>query len=421
MFFFFTTTTPSPSSKPVRAALPPRKPLDVFSNEQWQSLFFSKLPAEARNMIYSYVFDTGPRELLSVEAPPLSLLLTCHKAYHEASILAFACHAFPISISFESDIPVSLSNATSHLSRQHIEAITSLSLDLGGVYAPSRVRHGPASILSHAALLFPNLQRFEIRILRGKRADDQDYHGYRPLCNDLRKDAVDKHAPSWFHSIIESVTKRYPFQWHVQWQAEWPQLKDDRYYDLLEITNYQGVPCLDLHMSTDAIGNVRGVTPCPCSCDCVRWTSVDIVQETGRRIAIDTVYYGPEDRPLPELDSETLAGIKLGPNAIILRPGDPRLPVKEQTNLSGCFVVTGHGHDVDEEYWESIRRRNGDWRAICKGILKGMVGVAPKQDFLGSKALNRGDWARLNENVQASDIDNEDKTQAVAEQVQIRM
>jgi hypothetical protein len=423
MFSYFTTTAPSPLSKPVRAALPPRKPFKVFSNEQWQSPFFSKLPAEVRNNIYSYAFDTGPRELLSVEAPPLSLLLSCHKAYHEASIVAFACQAFPISIPFDSDIPASLRNATSHLSPQHIEAITALSLNLAGTYASSRIHPGPATVLSYAALFFPNLRRFEIHLLRGKRALDQDYHGLRTLHNDLQKYAVEKYAPPWFDSIIASVTKGYAYQWQsgARWQAEWPQLKDDKYYDLLESINHLRVPCLDLEMSTNAIGNVRGVTPCPCSSDCVRWTSVDIVQETGRRIAIDTVYYGPEDRPLPELDAETLLGARLGPNAIFLQPGDPPLPLTEKTNLSGCFVVTGHGHDADEEYWESVQRRNGDWRALYKGAFRAMLGRAPRQEFLGSKALNRGDWARLRENVQEKGIDKKDETQVGEDQDRIRM
>jgi hypothetical protein len=416
MFSIFTKA--STPSKPVLVPLPPRKPFNTIFNEQWQSPFFSQLPAETRNVIYSYVFDSGPRELLSVEAHPLSMLLTCRKVYQEASILAFACHTFSISVPSHSAMSTSMRDATSHLSPYQIEAITALACDLGGNYVSSRFHLGPSSIILQAISLFPNLRRFEVRILRGRRGPNDNYHRYHFPYQDVRKEAVEKYAPPWFlNSIVEPVTRGCAIYWQPgeRLHAEWPQFEDDTYYDVLETTNYEGSRCLALQMHVDAVVHVRGVTTCPCPCGSVGWTSVDVLQENGRRIAIDTVYYGPEDRPLPEIDAETALLAKWGPKAVILRPGAQPLASNEDLNLSGCFLVTGHGHDADEEYWESIRRRNGDWRALCRGAWKALTVGAPKENLLGSKALNQGDWAMLQETVRASGTGNEDKPQAVEE------
>jgi hypothetical protein len=49
-------------------------------------------------------------------------------------------------------------------------------------------------------------------------------------------------------------------------------------------------------MSPNAVGEVRGVRMCPCQCGKIEWTTADSVQQSGRRIEVDIIYYGP-DRP----------------------------------------------------------------------------------------------------------------------------
>jgi hypothetical protein len=151
------------------------------------------------------------------------------------------------------------------------------------------------------------------------------------------------------------------------------------------------------------VGKVRGAHLCPCLCGNIKWTSVDILPGDERKIAVDTVYYGPEDKPAPTLDADTLQRIRRGPKAVILKSDAPPLTLVEQSSISGGFAVTGYGYDADEEYWDSMRRRNGDWRAYCKGIWRAMTTGPPREDIPGSKALNEGDWARLRNTAEASD------------------
>jgi hypothetical protein len=158
--------TPS-YSKAVVTPLPPRKLFNAPFDQQTQSPFFTRFAAEIRKEIYNYAFQTGGRELLSVEASPLSFLLTCRKVYHEASLLAFGQHTFPISPNFNLEQIDSMRNLKSHLSLQQVESITTLSYDLRSNYGCKHLPYGMAHVLANAILAFPDLKRFEVRLLRG--------------------------------------------------------------------------------------------------------------------------------------------------------------------------------------------------------------------------------------------------------------
>jgi hypothetical protein len=290
MFSIFTKTTKP--FKPVLSPLVPRKPCNSTYDEQRQSSFFTKLPPEIRNEIYSYTFTTEPRESLSLEPHPLSLLLTCRKAYYEASILAFSHYAFSISANLNLTSFVPMRNAIAHLSPHQTYAVTALSHCLRLKYTEVYSVTGTASIITNAILLFPNLKLFEIYLLRGKKEALEIHYssviGGHAYYNAHEK-AIQQHAPHWFHTLLlQRITQGHAYAWQSgeHWKVEWPQLTDDKYFDVLD----DCAPHLTPEMSLDAVDKVRGVHLCPCPCGKTIWTSADIVQETGRRVAIDAIY-----------------------------------------------------------------------------------------------------------------------------------
>jgi hypothetical protein len=407
MFSLFTSKTPTPV-KPVLAPLPPRKPCSSICNEQEQSPFFRRLPAEVRNDIYYYAFDAEPRELLSVEAHPLSMLLTCHKVNHEATNLAFSRLTFPLSTQITPTVFGSMRHATLHLSTDQVDAITAVSYDQRGALAGHRQRSGHISempdILTNAILLFPSLRRFEIRNLRIRnvlRTPHQDaYLG--PNVNrgphaDLA--VIEKYAPYWFVKVLEGTIHGHAYAWQSRerWTIDWPQLKDSHYLSISHHENCHGGVFYKISTSTEAVGAVRGVHLCPCSCNGVEWTSADLVQETGRIITVEFVYYGPEERPLPKLDEIMSLKARLGPRVVFLKEGTAPLDVTEGPGSLSVRGPTSFEYAADEEYWKEIRWRNGKlgagWRDWWWAVTQGPVA----RSLPGSKALGEGDWAWVEE------------------------
>jgi hypothetical protein len=150
-------------------------------------------------------------------------------------------------------------------------------------------------------------------------------------------------------------------------------------------------------MDPGAVGNVYGVKMCPCNCGNVEWVSANLVQETGRRVTVDLIYYGPEYRPLPLLDADTALRIRMGPKAVILQENAPSLELQELACHGGEVSVQGYAYDPDDDYWEDKRRRNGDWVALCRGVWQRFTNGSERSENsdLGSRALNQGDWARM--------------------------
>jgi hypothetical protein len=226
------------------------------------------------------------------------------------------------------------------------------------------------------------------------------------MSGDERNEPWIKYAPYWFLSCVNGWAKEYhAFSWREgeSWKVEWPQLEDDKHLVFVNDYDRQGRPCRLSHMGPDAAGEVRGVNMCPCRCGIVEWTSADLVQETGRRVSVDTVYYGPKDRQTRSIDdTETLLKIKHGPKAVILRESQcTSAQLKDQPSSQSPKSLA---FDADDVYWENLRIKNGDWGAMCRVAWRNMMGQSVQERFPGSKAWADGDWAKRDAIVQEMDV-----------------
>jgi hypothetical protein len=345
-------------------AIPPRQPCVSTCDTQIQSPLLSILPGEIRNAIYQYVFTPATSEPDFASAYPLSLLLTCHRINHEASTLAFHYHNFELARNDRRDTFIAKRASTAHLSTAQVNTISMVSCDLRRDYT-ARQNAIVAPIICNTILMFQSLARFEIRIMHGKKSH-LTLHGsrYHPrmsaATHDLQVIGPSKYAPIWFsESIVKRITGRETYAWQdgEHWDARWPQLEHDEYLDLTAGTDAGGRNVLIPNMSVDAVGNLRGVHMCPCSCGEVCWLSVDLVQQTGRTVAIDTVFYGQEEKPLAEVEREIILRSRVGLDVVILTPGVTSASV-ESSHVSVTADAGSISYNADEEYWEALRRKN---------------------------------------------------------------
>ncbi|KAH7066190.1 hypothetical protein BKA63DRAFT_157069 [Paraphoma chrysanthemicola] len=408
MFSYF-AKAPAPF-KPILAPLPQRRPCSGGCNEQNQSPLFGKFPAEIRNHIYRHLFTGEAREPLSIEAHPLSLLLTCHRASHEATALAFSSHAFQVARHLNLTTFVTMGNALAHLFPYQKDGITALSYDLGSSYFRSEYSAAAGNVLTNAIILLPNLSRFEIRVVRGSKGTDGIHRPYpQPWCytpEDARKQAAQPYAPCWFTSSILWYIRFHSWQAGEHWEVAWPQFADDEFLDIVAGCHWSGKQSFKVSMSPDAVGRVRGVHMCPCQCGEVSWTSADLIQETGRRVAIDTIFYGLEERPLPPITAEDTLRARLGHKAVILKEGSTPLQVAQgEADFFGTGTrVTSVAYECEDRYWKSLshnwefsKLKKGEWGAVARGLWKEALWGMPKDDHPGSWSLGEGDWARMKE------------------------
>lgn len=408
--FFTTTTIPRPFP-PVPAPLPPREPCSTTCTIQRECTFLNKLPAEIRNQVYLEVFTTSFSEhnKFNTTAHPLTLLATCHQINHEASTLAFSSHTFPLARNLEKTTFVALRNAIAHLSEEQVNAITSLSYDLRRKYLSRDWE--VSNVFVNAALLFPNLARFEVQVQRGNQScNGMHYNPHQrgPTYTDLKSDAIERYAPNWFaYGVVQRIIGGHVLAWQTgeRWTVEWPQVEANAYLDAVYSFDKEGHPVEVPFMSTDAIGHVRGVYQCPCECGEVKWTSADLCQEGGRRVAVDTVFYGNELRFQKGLSEDDRMRIRRGAKAVILKPDVPHLPVVESGSVFASAGATSISYEADEEYWEHLRRRNGDWGAIWRNRWTIMSQMQDQSRFLGSRSLGEGDWARMIERDEGNGLD----------------
>jgi hypothetical protein len=292
MFFSKTPPAFTPLNNP--SPSPPHRNNSSNHNLQPQSPFLTKLPPELRNTIYHYTFKSPTEDpsSTSTSAHALSLLLTCHKINHEATLLAFSTYTFPISHNTPSTY-LSLRNKISHLSLPQISAITSISYTSGHA-----VGH-----LTNALLLLPNLSLFEIRIQR---------------------DLGTNQGTSWFHGLLRAVVQGQCYRWQTgeKWEVAWSAQTQSGNYSSVE--EQEGMGRADMSL-------------CVCGFGYVSWLAADLLQESGRRVHVNTVFYGEAEEEEKKLK-------------VILTPGVESL----------CVVdgARGFGFDVDEEYWQDMRRRN---------------------------------------------------------------
>lgn len=336
----------------------PRSP----PSPQDHSLFFTRLPAEIRNKIYTSVFtrisSVFPNHRQHKLPHQLSLLATCKRVHAEAHILAFKTYTFPLPSA--NTTYAHLRSRASHVSAQHISCITSLSA-LG--------TNNPATSLTNALLLFPSLQSFIVQesgmhlasatpgCCRRDHASAGLAYPTGVLDGATRRPenrAVARYAPHALTSLVHAVSSGEAHKWQngETWGVEWPQLESSYMYTRLRF-DFNEVD-EDLVMDTEALSAVDGVDLCACGCGDVSWTGAVLVQEGGRRVRVRMVCCTREDR---YADDESLNAY----HKIRLVPGT--------APASGVVAErAGFRYEPEEGYWEDMRRRNGDLGALCRGL-----------------------------------------------------
>ena len=112
----------------------------------------------------------------------------------------------------------------------------------------------------------------------------------------------------------------------------------------------------DLVFYADALGAIDGVDLCGCGCGDVSWTSVDLAQEGGRRVRVHIVFCTWTEQYAYDPSRNKSHEIKLIPGTT---PASNT--VAERASV---------GYEPDEEYWEGMRRKNGNLGAWCRGLWK---------------------------------------------------
>lgn len=115
------------------------------------------------------------------------------------------------------------------------------------------------------------------------------------------------------------------------------------------------------------------------------------MQETGRIVAVNFFYYGPELMPLPALDREAMLKARSGAKAVILREGAPPLDVVQMPGFETKMGATSFAFDASDEFWESTRRRNGDLHVLCRDCWRTVTNNWPTEDIPGSISWGEGD------------------------------
>lgn len=341
----------TPRFKPQPAPLPQRtwsnKPIDP----QTQSLFFTRLPAEIRNTIYHYVFQTSdpttpsqPPSIPPSEPPsptdpppppahPLSLLLTCRKANQEATILAFHTHTFAIPQPLTTFL--ALRHRTSLLSPQQLVAISSHAHDVTLAVNATNMGQIAASI-ANSLLAFPGLASIELRIQRSAPFDATAEHGEVSYWGWVRTEKPPRVA-AWLHTALEDVVLGRSVSWQAgaKWSVEWV-AETAGSGAVVEAA----VACDDEDAVHEAVEQAEGIELCACGCGMPSWREARLVQEGGRKVDVKVVYYGD---PRRELESHLFK----------LVPGVEPLPVTSLPDGDG----RGFGWDGEKEYWDRIRRK----------------------------------------------------------------
>lgn len=342
---------------------PSRSPNPSSSQHtQLQSPLLNRLPAEIRNEIYNHVF-TVPSSVFPADqiAPsPLSLLLTCKRIHAEANMLAFETYTFPLG-PWISATYIGLRSAVSHLSAPHISAIRSLSVSSDS---------DAGTFLNNALLVFPSLRHFIVKSrtigkLGAQKGQCRNVHRSAGLvypagvCDvavteDPANRAVARYAPLALTALLATVSEGVAYRWQTgdKWRTEWPQLSSAHMYAMVQCDK-DGLR-EELVMDEDAVGVVGGVDLCDDGCGDVSWMGAVLVQEGGRRVDVQIVYCRKADERKRGNAPSKCRNISLVPG----------------TTPAFGAVAEGAGfrYEVDEEYWEGMRQRNGDMRALCRGL-----------------------------------------------------
>ncbi|KAH7109051.1 hypothetical protein B0J11DRAFT_545286 [Dendryphion nanum] len=220
------------------------------------------------------------------------------------------------------------------------------------------------NLLCNSLLRFPSLSYLRIRIPPGYRPAN-DLH--RPItsamlsdpkfANDWEKLAVAMYVPSWFQANIGVSHCAYAWPVGQRWKVEYPMLRsdymtfDDDYEPSLNggFSEYRTIP----RMMLGAVGKVPGVHHCMCGCGCMIWLSCDAVQDTGRRVKIETEFCRSVD---PKKKDDNI-GFRLLPGVE---------PIETVESVHGG---SGFAFEPPDEYWEELREKNRSfWGRAWKGF-----------------------------------------------------
>lgn len=396
---------PTPRSfDPAPPPMTPREWSEGKVDEQEQSSFAGKLPAEVRNHIYYWIFrHSGDLEEMNIKnsfqvqrdscsrpagdetnaergyyedgntstsstskslrkklesAHPLSLLSTCRKVNQEATLLAFHHHTF-VSRKNASAFH-NLQYRTSTLSSEQINVISSLAYEV----IESHIYYSPhiGSFIASSLLLFPNLANIEVRI--SKRSLIKVQSLLRPHTNygfESDNERLNR-VPNWLASTIKNVTNGRAFAWQKgqKWSVEWPQEKNG------SATLVHFLYAVSEHESAArAMEGAGGIEPCVCGCGKSSWLMADLVQETGRRVRVRVLFYGSF------ADAENSR--ELQNSRVRLIPGtEPQASI----NLPGVTQndASGFGWSPESDYWYELQSKNRgllsrlwDWKGRNEG------------------------------------------------------
>lgn len=393
-----------PQPVPIQPKVLDERPVD----QQMQSPLLGMLPAEIRNEIYGWVFrymgveemdeadeedeedegketeptghseDGDPDEAKEETTPtaktpnspptkpkpkqkqkqkptqPLSLLLSCRKIRFEATLLAFSTRTF-ITRSTSPQTFHALRARTSILSSAQLSAITSLAYDLSE--AETYYFHRGTPFIANSLILFSGLKNLELRIKKGKPVERNAVHAQTPWPA-YEGGLKERRVPSWLLTTVQNVVKGREYAWQKgeKWSVLWPQ---ERTACFLEEMLGQGRPEMAREAVAEAMQGIDGVEPCACACGEPSWMMCEMLQETGRRVRLQVLYYGSVD-----LDRFR----ELQRHRVRLEPGAEPLPLTMLPNANAL----GFGWDGEAEYWEGFRRSTEGFTGLLERL--GWVG-----------------------------------------------
>ncbi|KAF2659284.1 hypothetical protein K491DRAFT_689416 [Lophiostoma macrostomum CBS 122681] len=368
-----------------------RETEDQQVHDQAQCSLLTQLPAEIRNQIYMHVFSTNSRadegvkiispnmgndstlwtstedknndtspvhtQQVIPEPPPnpshsLSLLLTCRKINIEANTLAFSVHTFNARYNRHTTF-WALKLAIRHLSSIQIHAISSLALDLGDRHWTESPR--ASNFMANCVAILPKVKRFELRLssrhLHPNLVIPPDFPPLLPEMSHgqeaWREAIVDRYVPKWLHRALQDVTEGRSYSWQKgeKWHIEWPQLTYPKCH-VCKRYGEQGAWQVEDVVDVEHAGSPRDVEKYPCwVCGNVGWMRAWLVQETGRRVEVEAVFYekGGNERDRASIWKK---------EDIQLIPGVGELPV---TRIGD----TGIAWMGDETFWKRVEKQNG--------------------------------------------------------------
>ncbi|KAJ4401625.1 hypothetical protein N0V91_007797 [Didymella pomorum] len=138
------------------------------------------------------------------------------------------------------------------------------------------------------------------------------------------------------------------------WQVEWPQLDSEYMYTKVrsEFNKLEE----DLVFDADALGAIDGVDLCGCGCGDVSWTAANLIQEGGRRVRVHIVFCTRAEQYAYDPSWDKYHEVKLIPGTA--------------PESSVIAERAGVRYEPDEEYWEGMRRKNGNLGTWCRGLWK---------------------------------------------------